>query len=129
VDNSDPNDLVPRLKFTGGKEFFGGGPCTLQTKHGKDVRVLSSTVVTASTVPIEEWYTLPNGDVQPEWLRRLMDFCIVYDVKAGDQLPSGGVSTVGVPFRDLWPARGAARAAARAAANAALVAALQSAQL
>ena len=40
----------------------------------------SSQLFRASLRPSQavaaDWYTLPNGDVQPEWLRRLRDFCI-----------------------------------------------------
>ena len=40
------------------------------TAKQPDVDIFSSTAVTAYTVPIEEWYMLANGDVQPEWLVR-----------------------------------------------------------
>ena len=50
----------------------------------------------------------PDGSFHPEWIRRLQDFCTVYEVKMGDLQPDGTLTTVGVPFRDLWPARKAA---------------------
>ena len=53
------------------RAVFSTGPCTVQTKRGKDVHVLNSEIVATSTIPPEEWYTTPRGDVQAEWLRRL----------------------------------------------------------
>jgi hypothetical protein len=120
VDNSDPGNLKARFKFAVMRQLTGGGPCQLETKNvGVYINFMCTTIVTACTVRIEEWYLLPNGDVHPEWLRRLIDFCVVYEVQPGDLLPSGELTTAGVPFRDLWAARKAERDAQRAAAAAA----------
>jgi hypothetical protein len=54
-----------------------------------------------------------------------MDFCIMYEVQAGDNRPEGGLSTVDVRFSELWPARKAARYAARAAADSQVLAAMR----
>jgi len=81
---------------------------------------------TARTCTSEEWYTTPRGDVQAEWLLRLRDFAILYEVKPGGVGPDGVCTTQGVPYRDLEEARMAAREARRAAAAAAMDAALDS---
>ena len=110
VNNTDPNKLIPRLPFPIAKETFGGGPCQLETKHeGIYVSFMCTTLITACTRPIEDWYTLPNGDVQPEWLRRLQDFCTVYEVQPGDFQADRTLTTVGKPFREVWPQRLAER--------------------
>jgi hypothetical protein len=126
IDNRDPDKLVSFLCWTIARAVFSTGPCMVQTKHGKDVHVLSSEIVATSTIPPEEWYTTPRGDAQAEWLRRLRDFAILYEVKPGDVGPDGVCTTQGVPYRDLEEARMAAREARRAAAAAAMDAALDS---
>jgi hypothetical protein len=126
IDNRDPDKLLAFLCWPYGRALFSTGPCILQTKHGKDVNFLSAFVIVTSTVKPERWYTLPNGDIHPEWLRRLVDFAIIYDVKRGDLGPDNKLSTQGVRYSDVATARLAAFAAERAAQAAAWDAALNS---
>ena len=71
--------------------------------------------------------TLPSQQTETqEWLRRLMDFAIIYEVKRGDLGPDGKLSTQGVRYCDVATARLAAFAAERAAQDAAWDAALDS---
>ena len=119
LDNTDPSKLVPRLMFPHAKHVFGGGACLLETKFvGEHVLFMCTTIITTCTRRIEEWYTTPAGDVQPEWLRRLNDFAIVYDVQPGDLQADDTLTTVGVPFRELCAARMAEFAERRRAAAA-----------
>ena len=128
-----PLGFIPRLKFPIAKEFFGGGPCTLETKHGKDVQVLSANAVTASSppsVPIQEhWYThaaqrrrAARVAAPPYGLLRRVPR-VARPLAARWRTIHGRRARV--PFRELWPTRGPARAAARPAADAWMIAALR----
>ena len=41
MDTSDPDKPTPMLCWMIARAFFSTGPCLLQTKSGKDVRVMS----------------------------------------------------------------------------------------
>jgi hypothetical protein len=124
IDNRVPDKPVSFLAWPYARAVFSTGPCMLQTKHGKDVDFKCAFIIVTSTIKPERWYTLPNGDIQPEWLRRLVDFAIIYEVKRGDLCADGKLTTQGVRYRDVATARLATFAAERAAQEAAMDAAL-----